>query len=100
MCQSEINLLDYVDSIFKEGKLSCFVKEALKDSKSQHNNNIAFVGIRTFEELELIRKEYRDLVLLNIVCSEKNRNKRYHKQKSDAVSLTLRMYLLTIVLCR
>ncbi len=84
------DLLRYADSIYKKGMLSHFVQLALNESKKQQSENMAFSGIRTIEELKLIRNEYPNLILINIVCNDKNREKRYKKELKDSVLLSER----------
>ena len=77
-------LLEYVNSVFHEGKLCNFVELAIKESKNQNNSNIVFSGIRTVEEFGRIRNEYHKVFLIRVICSDENRERRYKKKERDS----------------
>lgn len=84
------NLIEFVDTFAQQGKLIYFVKNAIKCSLKGNHKNIIFSGIRTSAELECIQKEYPDLLLVHINCTNFNRKRRYAKFTQDLVSLEQR----------
>lgn len=88
-------LLDFANSYYVEGKLSFFLESAIEDSMCQ-DGNVAFVGIRTLEELKKLKLVYPESLVILCNCSKKNREKRYYKSHMDKVSFVERDRVETI----
>lgn len=83
-------LIEFVDTFAQQGKLTYFVKNAIRCSLKENYNNIIFSGVRTSDELECIQNKYPELLLVCINCSSFNRKRRYSKFTKDLVSLEQR----------
>ncbi len=68
--------IDFCDDCFHNGTLTQFAQRMIVESLQSDSKKV-FVGPRTFEETELIKKMYPDAVVVGVVCDIVYRQKRY-----------------------
>lgn len=85
-----ISITNYTHWLYKSGNLINFLKKAVELSKSEDNKNIIFCGIRTTEEIVLLRELYKNIRIILIECKDDIRNQRYYKHLIDNISIEAR----------
>ena len=74
-----MSLLNYVDSIFKQGENLFFVKK-INEQITENENNI-FVGPRTIAEIDYLCDIYEIGLIIGLKCDKSIRLKRRKQQK-------------------
>lgn len=83
-------LVQFADAYYHAGKLTHFIKSAIKDAHAKNSCKIIFSGLRTAEELSCVAEAYPIYDIVQIVCRSDIRSQRYIKKASDGVELSKR----------
>lgn len=83
-------LVQFADAYYHAGKLTHFIKCAIKDAQAKNSCKVIFSGLRTAEELSCVAQAYPIYDIIQIICRSDIRSKRYIKKASDRVELSRR----------
>ena len=83
----DLLLVQFADAYYRAGKLTCFIRSALRDAQARGDRRVIISGLRTAEELAWVREVYPVFDLVKITCRDDIRARRYAKKAADGVAL-------------